>query len=224
MRLLVCSLTVFIMSCGPVHRAIHPSPDDVRNLKRIAVMVPNDGTFIVLLDRATATAAPAVLFGLIGAAIASAHNESRDTERMTALNPSLAGFSSRATFAAAFAQAVKSGARQSDIQVFEELPDETEIKKFDAVLTFDIKNWGLRLPKQDEEQLAPFIELQTTLIRSSDKLTLWNMHDTFLGQKRTYFSDYKENGPMLRDETKETIANAGTRMATRIMYPRGNTQ
>jgi hypothetical protein len=223
MRLFAFFLTVFILSCGPVHQAIQPSADDIRSLKRIAVVVPNDGAFIVLLDRATATPAPAVLFGLVGAAIASAHNQSRDTERMTALNPHLADFSSRPTFAAAFSQAVKDGGRQDDVQLFEKVLDSTESKKFDAVLTFDIKNWGLRLPNRDEERLAPFIELETTLIRSTDGRTLWNMHDTFLGQKRTYFSDYKEDGSMLRNEMKETIANAGARMATKIIYPRGNT-
>lgn len=60
-----------ILSCGPVHQAVQPTAGDIRSLKRIAVVVPNDGEFVVLLDRATATPAPAILFGLIGAAIAS---------------------------------------------------------------------------------------------------------------------------------------------------------
>jgi hypothetical protein len=102
-------------------------------------------------------------------------------------------------------------------------PNDDESKNFDAVLTFDIKTWGLRLPNQNEERLAPFIELETTLRRSSDNQTLWNMHDTFLGQKRTYFSEYKEDGPMLRKELKDTVASAGSRMAMKIIYPRGNT-
>jgi len=215
-------LSPTILSCGPVHQSIQPTADDIRSLKRIAVVIPNDGEFIVLLDRATATPAPAVLFGLVGAAIASAHNASRDTEKMTALNPHLTDFSARATFAETFGQTLNVSGRQNNVYLLEAPPDDNESKNFDAVLTFNILTWGLRLPNRDEERLAPFIELETTLRRSSDNQTLWDMHDTFLGQKRTFFSDYKEDAPMLRKELKETVANAGARMATKIIYPRGN--
>ena len=222
MRLFALFITVLLVSCGPVHQAIQPSAETIRGLNRIAVVVPSDGAFIVFLDRATATPAPAVLFGLIGAAIASAHNESRDTERMTALNPHLAGFSARETFVGAFSQAMKQAGKDKDVQLFDQVPDSTETTKFDAVLTFKINYWGLRLANRDEERLAPFVELQTKLIRSADSQPLWDMHDTFLGQKRAYLSDYKEDGAMLRNEMKETIANAGTRMAIKIIYPRGD--
>jgi hypothetical protein len=104
-----------MVSCGPVHQSIQPTADDIRNLKRIAVVIPNDGEFIVLLDRATATPAPAVLFGLVGAAIASAHNASRDTEKMTALNPHLTDFSARATFAETFGQTLNVSGRQNNV-------------------------------------------------------------------------------------------------------------
>ena len=213
-----------MVSCGPVHQSIQPTADDIRSLKRIAVVIPNDGAFVVLLDRATATPAPAFLFGLVGAAIASAHNTSRDTEKMTALNPHLANFSTRATFAEAFGQTLKVSGRPNNVHLLEALPDDNESKDFDAVLTFNVLTWGLRLPNRDEERLAPFIELETTLRRASDNQTLWSMHDTFLGQKRTFFADYKEDGPMLRKELKETVASAGARMANKIIYPRGNSK
>jgi hypothetical protein len=216
-------LAAIFVSCGPVHHAIQPTAEDIRGLKRIAVVIPNDGEFVVLFDRATATTAPAVLFGLVGAAIASAHNQSRDMEKVTALNPHLANLSGRTTFTDAFSQTLKNSARQTDIQLFEKVPDESQTKNFDAVLTFDIRTWGLRLANRDDERLAPFIELETTLIRARDNQTLWNMHDTFLGQKRSYFAEYKEDGPMLRNEMKEAIGNAGARMANKIIYPRGAT-
>jgi hypothetical protein len=222
-RLSLFFVPAIFVSCGAVHHAIQPTAEDIRSLKRIAVVIPNDGEFAVFFDRATATTAPAVLFGLVGAAIASAHNESRDMEKVTALNSHLANFSGRSTFTDAFSQTLKNSGRQTDIQLFEKVPDESQTNNFDAVLTFNIKNWGLRLANRDEARLAPFIELETTLIRARDNQTLWNMHDTFLGQKRSHFAEYKEDGPMLRNEIKETIANAGARMATRIIYPRGNT-
>jgi hypothetical protein len=215
-------LVPIMVSCGPVHQAIQPSTADIQSLKRIAVLVPNDGEFVVLLDRATATPAPAVLFGLVGAAIASAHNASRDKEKMTLLKPDLADFSARATFTEAFVQTLQASGRRNDVYLLEATPDNKESKNFDAVLTFNVLSWGLRLPNRDDERLAPFIELEITMNRYSDNQTLWNMHDTFLGQKRSYFSEYKDDGSMLRKELRETVANAGARMATKIIYPRGN--
>lgn len=141
---------------------------------------------------------------------------------MTALKPHLADFSPRATFTEAFGQTLKAGSRQDNVHLLEAPPKDNESTNFDAVLTFNVLSWGLRLPNRDEEHLAPFIELETTMKRYSDNQTLWNMHDTFLGQKRSYFSDYKEDGPMLRKELTEAVANAGARMATKIIYPRGN--
>ena len=210
-----------MVACGPVHQAVQPSAAAIQSLKRIAVVVPDDGEFVVLLDRATATPAPAVLFGLVGAAIAAAHNKSRDPEKMSVLKPDLADFSARATFTEAFVQTLQASGRRNDVYLLEATPDNKESKNFDAVLTFKVLSWGLRLPNRDEERLAPFIELEITLNRYSDNQTLWNMHDTFLGQKRSYFSDYKEDGAMLRKELTETVANAGARMATKIIYPRG---
>jgi hypothetical protein len=106
-KLILLLLVPIMVSCGPVYQTIQPTAGDIRSPKRIAVVVPNEGAFAVLLDRATATAAPAALFGLVGAAIASAHNASRDEEKMTALNPHLADFSTRETFADAFSQTLK---------------------------------------------------------------------------------------------------------------------
>lgn len=219
---LLLLLLALSVACGPVHQAIQPSPEDVRALKRVAVFIPKDGEFAIFFDRATATATPAILFGLVGAAIASAHNQSRDTEKMTALNPHLTGFSPRATFAEAFSRTLKNYNRQSDFQLFDGSQGEKDLKNIDAIVTFNIKTWGLRLANQTDDRLAAFVEIETTLVRSNDSKTLWNMHDTFLGQKRAYFSDFKENGPVLRDELRETVGNAGTRMATKMIYPRGS--
>jgi hypothetical protein len=187
---IVLLLVSTLLSCGPVHQAVQPAADDIRSLTRIAVVVPKDGEFIVLFDRATATVAPVALFGLVDATIASGYNASRDIEKMNALNPHLATFSTRATFADAFTQALKASSRKTDVTLLDAPPNDDESKKFNAVLTFDIETWGLRLPNQNEERLVPFIELKTTLRRSSNNQALWDMHDTFLGQKRTSFSEY----------------------------------
>jgi hypothetical protein len=86
-----------------------------------------------------------------------------------------------------FRQTLKAGGKQDNVYLLEAPPQNNEGKNFDAVLTFNVLSWGLRLPNRDEERLAPFIELETTLNRYSDNQTLWNMHDTFLGKSAVTF-------------------------------------
>lgn len=222
-RLKILILLPVLASCGPVHQAIRAAPEDIGNVKRLAVVVPNDGSFTVLLDRATATTAPAVLFGLIGAAVAAAHNTSLDNDKMTSLGPQLTDFSARAIFVESFSKTLKDSGRLSEWQMFDKAPEGNEVERFDAVLTMNIKNWGLRLPAREEEKLAGFIELETKMSRIKDGQMLWDEHDTFIGQRRHYFSEYKDDGNMFRSEIKETIQNAGLRMATRIAFPRRRT-
>jgi len=107
---------------------------------------------------------------------------------------------------------------------YEEELDASEGQKYDAVLTLNIKDWGLRLPSQTVEQLAGFIELEAKMVRTEDNQTLWEEHDTVLGQGRRFFSEYKDDGNLLRNEIKETVQSAGSRIATRIAYPRGRKQ
>jgi hypothetical protein len=214
-------LLILTASCGPVYKTVQLKPDDIGNIKTLAVVIPVDGEFTVVLDRATATATPAFMFGLIGAAVASSHNKSLDNEKVNALAPHLAGFSARTVFIESFRKALTESGQLKETQIFDRHLGGNEAGKYDAIVTLTIKDWGLRLPAQTEERLAGFIELEAKMSRTKDNQILWDEHDTILGQRRQYFSEYKDDGSMFRSEIEETVKTAGARAATKIAYPRG---
>jgi len=207
-----------------VYQVVQPTTDNLREVKKLALVIPTDGSFTVMMDRATATATPAILFGLVGAAVASAHNQSLDNDKINALTPHLTGFSSRSTFIDSFNQTIKESGRATDIRVFDKELDATKAKQYDAVITLNIRDWGLRLANRDEERLAGFIELEISMVRAQGNQTLWDEHDTVLGQGRRYFSEYREDANMFRNELRETIQRAGARTATKIAYPKERTK
>jgi hypothetical protein len=49
---------------------------------------------------------------------------------------------------------------------------------------------------------------------------LWREWDTVLGQGRYDLATYRDDGETLRKELREVAADAGQRMATRLLYPK----
>lgn len=213
--------TILTTSCGPVHQTVQLKPNDVAAINTLAVTIPNEGSFTVYLDRTTATTAPAALFGLIGAAVAAGHNSALDNSKANALAPYLSGFSAKAVLLKSFRNTLMETGRFNGAQIFDRPLGENEGGKYDAILTLDIKEWGLRMPSQSEERLAGFIEVEAKMLRAKDGEKVWEEHNTVLGQRRNYFSEYKDDAKMFQGEIEETIKSAGARAAMQIAYPRG---
>lgn len=214
-------LLLSVSACGPVHTAIRPSAADIGAIRKLALVVTDEGSFTVIRERAKATAAPAVLFGLVGAAVASAHNQALDSREAEALAPQLSGFSARSTLRESFVRTLKESGRLTDVHVLEKEPDATESRNYDALIAVRIKDWGLRLPAPTgSEQLAAFVEFQATMVRPTTRETLWDEHDTVLGQGRYGLGAYREDTNLLRRELNEAIEGAGYRMAVHLLYPK----
>jgi hypothetical protein len=183
--------------------------------------MPGEGSFTVVVDRATATAAPAVLFGLVGAAIASAHNSSRDNDKANALAPYVGEISNRSILQESFGKTFKDGGSFTEISFFDRELKDDERRQFDAILALTFKDWGLRLRNQNDERLAGFFELQAKMWRTRDDQILWDEYESILGQGRRHFSEYQQDKNLFVSEMKETVASAGYRLAAKIVYPRG---
>lgn len=190
-------------------------------MKKLAVVMPGEGSFTVVVDRATATAAPAVLFGLVGAAIAPAHNSSRDKDKANALAPYVGGISIRSIFQESFGKTFKDGGSFTEIRFFDRELKDDERRQFDAILALTFKDWGLRLRNQNDERLAGFFELQAKMWRTRDEHVLWDEYESILGQGRRHFSEYQQDKTLFVSEIKETVTSAGYRLAAKIVYPRG---
>jgi hypothetical protein len=207
-----------------VHYADRGTLEAISEIKKLAVVVPESGSFTVYFDRANATMAPAVIFGLLGAAIASAHNTSLDNAKIAALAPKVSRFAVREIFIEALTRTFKESGKVIEWELFDKGPAEDELRRFDAVLTMNIKDWGLRLPAQEKQKPAAFLELRSKLSRIKDGQVLWDEDEIFMGQKRHFFSEYEEDKNILLNELRETTKSAGSRMASRITFLRMRSQ
>jgi hypothetical protein len=189
------------------------------------VVVPSGGSFTVIFERSKATTTPGVLFGVIGAAVASAYNSSQDSGKAKLLTPHLAGFSSRSTFLDAFQKTLRESQKPIEVTLVDKELQADEAKKYDAVLTLTIQDWGLRVPAASQaDDLAAFVDIAAKMVMTKGDLVLWDEHDTVLGQGRQAFAAYQQDGAMLRAELKDTMETAGARLAGRLAYPREGTK
>lgn len=210
-------LIAFVVSCGPVHKQVRLY-DNINKVKKLAVVVPSEPEFTVIYERAKATAAPAALFGIIGATVASGYNQSQDNAKAKVLVPEPGGLSYRSIFLESLCKTLKDAGRFDEVKVFDKELDSEDISRHDAVVTFNMKYCGVRMANRETDQLASFIELEIMMIQTHDNQTLWDEHEVALGKGRHSFYSYKGNKELLQNDLKETAESAGFSMANRLIY------
>lgn len=212
-------LLLGLVACGPVHQTVRPDNNNLGNVKKLAVVMPPEGDFTVFYERAKATATPALMFGLLGAAVASAHNKSQDEELSKAIVPHFAGFSSRSILEDSLRQALIDSGKFSEIQVFEKDLEPGEVSKFDAVLKLQIKGWGLRIVERGQQELmSTFIELELKMIRSSTSQIIWDEHETVIGKNKRTLNSYQNEEEACTKDIRETVEDASLRVASILIY------
>lgn len=215
----VVCLFLILASCGPVHQNIKPAGDAVGKITRLAVVVPEQGEFTVFYERGKATATGAVLFGLVGAAISSAHNQSLDGKKAEILRSGIADVSCPGLFREALMKALAESKKFDNLRVFAQNPDPKEVTEFDAVATFRIKQWGFRLVERGEiEKLASFIDLEIRMTGPTGEKPLWDEHETVIGKGKYMLSEFESDPVLCRREITETAESAGYRIANTLIY------
>ena len=222
-RVLAAAATLSLAACGPIHTTVRPTISHLGGVQRAAVVVIEDGAFTVVKERARATATGAVLFGVIGAAVASAANHGMDREETDKIRPGLAGFSPAPPLRDAFVDALKSSGR-IEVQVVDS-ERELQGKDHDAIIYLTIKEWGVRLPSRAiSDQLAAFAEIHARMTRGRSQEVLWDEHEVSLGNGRHDLSGYRQDAAMLRGELTDMLQSAGYRLANLLIYPREKPQ
>lgn len=212
-------LIISVTSCGPVHKQIRPTADNLDRLKKLAIVIPTEPDFTVIYHRAKATAAPGALFGLVGAAVASGYNESLDNKKTELIDPYLDKFSCRLIFVESVRKTLNDARRFTAIQVFDKEIKSKDVHQYDAVVTFSIQNWGLRLADRENDKMAAFIELEVKMIQTSDGRVIWDEREVVLGNGRHPFELYQEDKQLVQNDLEETVEEAGFRTANLLIYP-----
>jgi len=221
-------------ACGTTSRQVQPNAADLQTIKRLAVVVTGDDPFRVVAERAEGPGKAAkaaavggavggVVGGLLGYAIgggfSSDNPESRDKQTARALAVHLNGFSPHRVFADAFARALQDSGRVADVIVLDKDPGSDA--RFDAVAEFRIEEWGIRRAVADDNsRLAGFLKLKARVAKTTNDDPLWREWDTVLGQGRYDLATYRDDGEKLRNELRGVVADAGQRMAMRLLYPK----
>jgi len=221
-------------ACGTTSRQVQPTAADLQTIKRLAVVVTGDDPFRVVAERAEGPGKAAkaaavggavggVVGGLLGYAIgggfSSDNPESRDKQTARTLAVHLNGFSPHRVFADAFARALQDSGRVADVIVLDKDPGSDA--RFDAVAEFRIEEWGIRRAVADDNsRLAGFLKLKARVAKTTNDDPLWREWDTVLGQGRYDLATYRDDGEKLRNELRGVAADAGQRMAMRLLYPK----
>jgi hypothetical protein len=215
---LTFALLFFVAACGPVNKPIRPTATQMDNLKRIAICIPQEGSFTVIDERAKATATPAVMFGLSGVIAAAIYNYHTDAEKAKAISSNLEGISCRALFIDSFKDSLSQYNRFTETVFFENELKQEDASKYDAVVTFTIESWGLRLMERSQGDLMkPYLEIHSRMLNSKGQ-TLWDERDILAGNGRNSLSSYQYEKGLFQKDMEEAIKEAGRKMAINLIY------
>ncbi len=216
-------LLVALSACGGAY-VLRPTETDLKPIRSIGVVIPKEGKATVIYERARATAGPAVMFGLIGATVASVSNATRDGSMAKSLQPVLEGFSCRTVLFDAFQRALMASGRFAEVRLLDAAPDAKAGNAPDGVVTLTIHDWGLRLIQQNSELLSTFVEVEADLRGAQGGHRLWDEHDTFLSGRSHNLSTYQGDGSLLKAELTDAIQRAGGELAGQLAYPAGGSK
>ncbi len=209
---------LFLAACGPVNEAVRSTPVEINKIQKLAVVTPKEGGFTIIDEQAKATATPAVLFGLTGAIVASAYNQHKDSESAKTISGQMTSLSCRSLFIESFQTALSEYNRFPDAVYLDHELKVEEVKNYDAVASFEILSWGLRLAERSQgDLLKPFLEIHAQLVDAKGN-KLWDETDVLTGHGRSSLSSYQNDHELFMKDMEEAIQDAGRKMAVSLIY------
>jgi len=215
-RLSVVLLALIVSACGPVHKNVSLDAKEAQSIHVLEVQMHSKGSFEVIMDRATATAGPAAMFGLIGVAVASAHNQSLDNDKENKVSKHIEGIEHQATVSTGLFEGLK---QQTRFTVVDAMAKDNAA---DSILELTIKDWGLKVAdKRHESLVTPFVQIECVVRHKSGHKKLLNLHETYYGKNSRAFHKYEGDGKLLADELQAVLHEAGLQIGTRMAYTLG---
>jgi len=183
-------------------------------IKKLALVVPESGSFEVQYDRLRQTGTSAILFGAVGYAIAESYNDSMDAKKEGEIIHSFKDLdcsrSVRTNMAKVFGN-------ESDIQVDVFLKHEDVAGKYDAVAQLDLIECGFTLGNQDIEKLFPYVTLNAKVVSSEGKI-IWDDREKIVGSEGRAFGGLVGDKGTAKQLMDDLLSEAGARLAYNIIY------
>ena len=213
-------LIIGISNCGgPLRQQVRPTPDNIEKVKKLAIIIPAEPDLTVIDEQWKSGGISTAFLCLPLAAAITQNQKSLDSKKAKLITSRLAEFSCRSNFIESLYKTLNCSGRFMEVKVFNKPLTSKDTYQYDAVVTFCIQNWGLRKVDRYSEKMAAFVELEVKMIQTRDKRMLWHEHDVALGRGRHPFESYQKDSELLQNDLKETIEEAGSRMANMLIYP-----
>jgi len=215
-RVCLLLLVLLVSACGPVHKNVSLDSKAAKEVHVLAVQLKSKGDFEVFMDRGTATNGPAVMFGLVGAAVASSINQSEDSKKEERVSKYIKDIDHQLSVKNGLLEGLN---QQTRFSVIKATPKNTDA---DGILELTIKDWGLKVTDKRRSLLVtPFVQLECVVRNKAGKRKLMDIHETFYGKNSRYFDRYENDGELLVDELQAILHRAGLQIGTRMAYTLG---
>jgi len=203
---------------GPAHNEIRLTQSGLQGVKKIAVVVEQKHNFEVIHSRATTNiGAPLLLGGLAGVEIASGIDEGKDKNQTALMAKAIQDVCCPSLFIESLSP-LSEPTRFDKVYILPDANQKVSLSDYDAVVTFTIARWGLRLIERETDKVAAFVELDAKMVRTRDANTIWDQREVIIGDRRENLATYSADSNMLRNELRETIKKAGFQMSNALIY------
>ena len=207
-------LVTFALTGCATHRQVRVSITEDIDIKSLAVIVPDSGTFEVQYARLRQDGTSTMLFGLVGYAIEAGHRDSVDAAKEQQIQEYVAQLDCAGDLARAIQRTFR---EESEINVTLYGGEDEITGEHDARVTFTVQQCGFTLKNRDSEEFVPFITLNARAI-SADGYVIWDDKETFTGNKKVSFETMLKGEGVAATLLDDLLNDAGARLAYQIIY------
>lgn len=178
---------LLMLGCA-THNQVRVNTTENIQIKKLALVIPDSGTFEVQYARLRQNATSTVLFGAIGYAIEANYHDSQDAKKEGEIIRRIEDLDCSGSVRS---NMVKVFSDESDIQV-EVFTQQADVSgSYDAIAEFNLDECGFTLGDQDSEKLSPYVTLSAK-VTSSEGQIIWDDREKFVGGEGYQFHNLVE--------------------------------
>jgi hypothetical protein len=195
---------------------------ELQGVKKVAVVVEQNHNFEVMQSRAkTNYGLFYALGGVPGMAIAHGIDKGKDMNEAAPMMSAVQDVCCSSIFTESLAPLFEPN-RPGRIYILTGENQKINLSDYDAVVTFTIDRWGLRLTElatnnPAADKLASFVKVYAKMVSSKNKKTIWKRKELITGDRHENLTTFTANSEMLRNELRETIKKAGVQMSNALI-------
>jgi len=197
------------------------APNELQGVKKVAVIVEQNHNFEVMKSRAKTSGLWGAGLGISGMAIAHGIDKGKDMNEAAPMMSAVQDVCCTSIFTESLAPLFEPN-RPDRIYTLIGANQQINLSDYDAVVTFTIDRWGLRLMELANknpaaDKLAGFVKVYAKMVSTKDEKIIWKRKELVDGERRETVSAYTTNSEMLHNELKDTIKKAGVRMSNALI-------